>query len=110
MYLNLWCYHVLPLTSCRMLRCQFVASESDRRSFMEFALKALLYQPPASLRQTPALQQGAQAPGARPPGQQGGAQVTPMPWLLLRSRLSCCQASLQRSQQSAPDERLPGEY
>ncbi|CAK0785632.1 hypothetical protein CVIRNUC_008843 [Coccomyxa viridis] len=56
-------------------RCQFVASESDRRSFMEHALKVLLYQPPATLRQTPALQQGAQAPGARQPGQQVGAQA-----------------------------------
>ena len=73
-----------------------MASESDRRSFMEHALKVLLYQPPATLRQTPALQQGAHAPGARQPGQQVGAQVTPMPWLLLlSSQLSCYQADLQ---------------
>ena len=55
---------------------------------MEYALKVMLYQPPASLRQTPALQQGAQAPGARQLGQQGGVQVISVPWLLLSSHLS----------------------
>ena len=65
-----------------------MASESDRRSFMEYALKVLLYQPPATLRQTPALQQGAQGPGARQPGQQSGVQVTLVPWLLLSVLLS----------------------
>ena len=86
-----------------------MASESDRRAFMEYALKVLLYQPPASLRQTPALQQGAQASGARQPGQQGGLQVRPVPWLLLSSHLCSYHAILQGSQQSAPETRLPGE-